>query len=58
MRKRVDSPVGDKADEKKFRNFNDAPNYLKLMPKARWRRPNANGNFGIVAAVDWVSLDR
>jgi len=48
--------VGDKGDENKFRNFHEALDYLKTMPKARWRRPNKNGNYGIVAAVDWVYL--
>lgn len=48
--------VGDKGDEQKFRNFQEALNYLKSMPVARWRRPNAAGNYGIVTAVDWVAL--
>jgi len=48
--------VGDKGDEQKFRNFQEALNYLKSMPLARWRRPNAAGNYGIVTAVDWVAL--
>lgn len=48
--------VGDKGGEQKFRNFQEALNYLKSMPVARWRRPNADGNYGIVTAVDWVAL--
>jgi hypothetical protein len=47
--------VGNKGEEVKFNNFFDALNYLKQMPKARWRRANSAGNFGIVTAVDWVS---
>jgi len=46
--------VGEKGDEQKFGDFNEALAYLKTMTKAKWRRPNANGNWGIVSAVDWV----
>lgn len=48
--------VGDKGNEQKFRNFQEALDYLKSMPVAKWRRPNVKGNFGIVTAVDWVEL--
>lgn len=48
--------VGDKGDEQKFRNFQEALDYLKSMPVAKWRRPNVKGNFGIVTAVEWVEL--
>ena len=50
--------VGEKGDEQKFRNFEQALDYLKGMPKAKWRRPNQNGNWGIVSAVDWIGLPR
>ena len=49
--------VGDKSDEKKFTDFNEALAYLKSQPKARWRRPNAKGNRGIVAAVAWANRE-
>ena len=49
--------VGEKGDEKKFRNYLDALAYLKTMSKAKWRRPNSNANWGIVSAVGWV-LDK
>lgn len=48
--------VGEKGDEQKFRNFEQALSYLKGMPKAKWRRPNQNGNWGIVSAVDWITV--
>lgn len=48
--------VGEKGSEQKFRNFYDALSYLRSMPTAKWRRPNKNGNWGIVSAVDWVAL--
>jgi hypothetical protein len=46
--------VGDKLAEKKFTDFNEALAYLKAQPIARWRRPNAKGNRGIVTAVSWA----
>lgn len=45
--------VGDKLDERKFTDFNQALAYLKAQPTARWRRPNPKGNRGIVSAVEW-----
>jgi len=46
--------VGNKGDEQRFSNFSEALNYLRKMPTARWRRPNENGNWGIVSAVEWI----
>lgn len=46
--------VGDKGSEKQFTNYEEALKYLREMPKAKWRRPNSAGNWGIVSAVDWV----
>lgn len=46
--------VGNKGEEKKFSNYTEALSYLEGMDTARWRRPNANGNWGIVSAIDWV----
>jgi hypothetical protein len=28
------------------------------MPTAKWRRPNENDNWGIVAAIEWRRVDR
>lgn len=49
--------VGGKDDEKSFTDYEQALNYLKSMPTAKWRRPNENGNWGIVSAVDWREYD-
>lgn len=49
--------VGNKGDETRFDNYNDALKYLQSMPTAKWRRPNASGNWGIVSAVDWIIAD-
>lgn len=48
--------VGAKGDEEKFDTFEAALNALRKMPTARWRRPNAKGNWGIVSAVKWTRL--
>lgn len=46
--------VGDKGDEVTFEEYEEALAYLRRMGLARWRRPNTNGNWGIVSAVRWV----
>jgi hypothetical protein len=46
--------VGNKGEEERFSSFSDALDYLRKMPIARWRRPNENGNWGIVSAVEWI----
>ncbi len=46
--------VGDKGAERTVPTFEEALEFLKRMPVPRWRRPNASGNWGIVAGVDWV----
>ena len=45
--------VGDKGDEKKFSHYQEALEYLKGMPQAKWRRANSNGNRGIVTVIEW-----
>jgi len=46
--------IGDKEDEVTFADFEDALEYLRQMGVAKWRRPNPNGNWGIVTAVRWA----
>ncbi|TRX55162.1 hypothetical protein [Thalassomonas sp. M1454] len=48
-----DYTIGPKDNAIKVTDFNDALHQLKEMPLARWRRPNANGKFGLVSAVEW-----
>ncbi|BDO87342.1 hypothetical protein VEE31_44210 (plasmid) [Escherichia coli] len=48
--------VGDKAAQKRFAMFSEALEYLRSMETAKWRRPNASGNWGIVSAVRWGKL--
>jgi transcriptional regulator with XRE-family HTH domain len=47
--------VGDKDDEVQFEDFDEALAYLRRMGVAKWRRPNAAGNWGIVSAVRWAA---
>ena len=47
--------VGDKCAERKFGRFDDALDYLKKQPIARWRRPNSIGNWGIVTEASWAA---
>ena len=48
--------VGEKDDEKCFTDYEQALNYLKSMPIAKWHRPDENSNWGMVSAVDWVKM--
>ncbi len=48
--------VGPKAAEVEFETFDAALRYLKRNRPARWRRPNAAGNWGIVQEVEWGPL--
>ncbi|EKN3735583.1 helix-turn-helix domain-containing protein [Yersinia enterocolitica] len=48
--------VGDKTAQKRFGSFTEALEYLRSMETAKWRRPNPNGNWGIVSAVGWDKL--
>jgi transcriptional regulator with XRE-family HTH domain len=48
--------VGEKNAERRFSTFEEALEYLRAMPVARWRRPNDAGNWGLVSAVRWGRL--
>lgn len=56
--KRGGYTVGEKGDEIKVADFDEALEYLQSMPLAKWRRPNASGNMGIVSAVEWKRVKR
>jgi len=45
--------VGEKGSEQRFADYSAALAYLSRMPTAKWRRPNPNGNWGIVSAIGW-----
>ena len=48
--------IGAKGEERKVGGFETALCELRGMQTARWRRPNAKGNWGIVAAVRWDTI--
>jgi hypothetical protein len=50
--------VGEKGNERHFDSFDEALADLQSMPVAKWRRPNSEGNWGIVSAVEWRRVDR
>lgn len=45
--------VGERGREVRFKSFDEALAYLRAMPIAKWRRPNASGNWGLVSAEGW-----
>lgn len=50
--------VGAKGDEVQFAQFQDALSALHKMSTPRWRRPNMQGNWGIVSGKDWKRVER
>lgn len=56
--KRGGYQIGPKGAEVKVNNFDDALEQLLHMPLAKWRRPNASGNYGLVSAVEWKRIKR
>lgn len=50
--------IGEKGAEEKVSSYDDALRRLQAMPTAKWRRPNENDNWGIVAAIEWRRVDR
>lgn len=58
LRKAGKYTVGVKEDEATFDDFEDALEYLRQMGQAKWRRPNVNGNWGVVEAVRWAPMAR
>lgn len=50
--------VGRKGSELKIEQFSEALAFLRSQTSAHWRRPNAEGNWGIVKAVRWVDVTK
>ncbi|MFC6689609.1 hypothetical protein [Jhaorihella thermophila] len=50
--------IGAKGDEQHFDTYEQALEALNAMPVPRWRRPNAQGNWGIVTGVAWQRVKR
>lgn len=49
--------IGEKGSEIQAADFETALAQLQAMPAPYWRRPNPQGNWGIVRGVRWVRLD-
>jgi hypothetical protein len=50
-------PIGEKGAEIQIEGFDEALAVLQRMSTPYWRRPNAAGNWGVVAGVRWARLD-
>ncbi|MEE2878750.1 MAG: hypothetical protein VX593_07075 [Pseudomonadota bacterium] len=50
--------IGGKGEEQQFEDFDAALAALNAMPVPRWRRPNDQGNWGIVSGVSWQRVER
>ena len=48
--------VGPKGAERRFDSYEQALAFLRNAPTAHWRRPNSEGNWGIVAGINWAEL--
>jgi transcriptional regulator with XRE-family HTH domain len=48
--------VGEKSQPLKFKDFDQALDYLRKMEVAKWWRRNVSGNWGLVTAVRWGLL--
>lgn len=47
--------IGPKGEEIVVETYAEALDQLRLMKSPHWRRPNSNGNWGIVTGVRWMS---
>lgn len=50
--------IGAKGEEQHFDSFEEALAALNAMAIPRWRRPNEQGNWGIVSGVNWTRIER
>jgi hypothetical protein len=58
LRRRSGYMIGEKGSELTIENYDIALKTLGDMDTPRWRRPNSQGNWGIVRATGWVHLSR
>jgi len=58
LRRRSGYMVGEKGSELTIENYDKALKILEDMDVPRWRRPNSQGNWGIVKAVGWTAFSR
>ena len=53
LRRNGQFTIGEKGNEKRFDSFQQALDALRAMSVAKWRRPNDQGNWGIVSGIRW-----
>lgn len=58
LRRRSGYMIGEKGQEFTIENYDAALRALSDMDVPRWRRPNSQGNWGIVKASGWTVLTR
>jgi len=58
LRRRNGYTIGAKGSEVTIEDFDAALKALAKMSEPRWRRPNEQGNWGIVRAIGWVEMGR
>lgn len=58
LRRRSGYMVGEKGQELTIESYDAALRVLSEMETPRWRRPNSQGNWGIVKASGWTLLSR
>jgi len=49
--------IGAKAHEEVYHSYEAALVRLREMQRPQWRRPNAQGNWGLVTGVSWIKPD-
>lgn len=58
LRRRNGFTIGEKGSEVTVATYEAALEALAKMAEPRWRRPNAEGNWGIVKGTSWVTMKR
>lgn len=58
LRRRNGYTIGEKGSEATIETYDEALAELTRMKEPRWRRPNKEGNWGIVKGVSWVDWKR
>ncbi len=58
LRRRNGYMIGAKGAEQVIESYDEALISLSEMHEPRWRRPNPEGNWGIVKGISWVTLPR
>lgn len=57
LRRSTGFTIGAKGEEIVIDTYASALKELREMAVPRWRRPNSNGNWGIVSGVQWKRVD-